>query len=103
MLLVHSTENPDPYLRVAFPLKGRLARLVWNLTWLLLFRPSLRIMHRWRSILLRLFGAKIGKNNLIYPEARFWTPWLLETEYVVTIGPRVELYNPGGLVLRNVR
>lgn len=101
MLFVHSLDNPDPYLRAAFPLKGRLARLVWNLTWLVLFRPSLRIMHPWRSVLLRLFGAKIGKNNLIYPDARIWAPWLLETEDVVTIGPRVELYNPGGLVLRH--
>lgn len=48
---------------------------------------------------LRLFGAKIGKANFIYPNAIVWAPWLLETEDVVTIGPNTEIYNPGGVYL----
>jgi putative colanic acid biosynthesis acetyltransferase WcaF len=50
---------------------------------------------------LRLFGGKIGNTNFIYPSCKIWAPWLLETEDVVTIGPRVEVYNPGGVKLRH--
>jgi putative colanic acid biosynthesis acetyltransferase WcaF len=50
---------------------------------------------------LRRFGAKIGARNLIYPSARIWAPWLLETEAVVTIGPEAEVYNPGGVFLQH--
>jgi putative colanic acid biosynthesis acetyltransferase WcaF len=48
---------------------------------------------------LRAFGAKLGKNNFVYPDARIWAPWLLETGEVVTIGSGAEVYNPGGVTL----
>ncbi|MGY8914116.1 MAG: putative colanic acid biosynthesis acetyltransferase, partial [Flavobacteriales bacterium] len=57
--------------------------------------------HKWRCAFLRCFGAKIGKNNFIYPNCIIWAPWLLVTEDVVTIGPSVEIYNPGGCVLKD--
>jgi putative colanic acid biosynthesis acetyltransferase WcaF len=56
-------------------------------------------MHKWRIWLLRLFGAKIGPNNFIYPTCRIWAPWLLQTGEAVAIGPGAEIYNPGGLRL----
>jgi putative colanic acid biosynthesis acetyltransferase WcaF len=56
-------------------------------------------MHNWRILVLRLFGARVGKNNFIYPTCKIWAPWLLTTEDVVTIGPGVEVYNPGGVRL----
>lgn len=49
--------------------------------------------------MLRLFGAKLGAINFIYPSARIWAPWLLETGTVVTIGRGAEIYNPGGVSL----
>jgi len=58
-------------------------------------------MHKWRCALLRLFGAKLGANNFIYPNARIWAPWLLETGDVVTIGRGAEIYNPGGVKLEH--
>jgi putative colanic acid biosynthesis acetyltransferase WcaF len=49
--------------------------------------------------LLRLFGAKLGAINFVYPSARIWAPWLLETGDLVTIGRGAEIYNPGGVLL----
>ncbi len=48
----------DPYLRPAFSFGNRLRRLMWNLCWAVFFRFSPRPLFAWRSMLLRLFGAK---------------------------------------------
>ena len=48
---------------------------------------------------MKLFGADIGKQSFIYPTCKIWAPWLLVTENVVTIGPGVEIYNPGRLYI----
>ncbi len=52
-------------------------RLMWALTWMLLFRPSPRPAHAWRCLLLRLFGAKLGCRVHPYPSAKIWAPWNL--------------------------
>jgi putative colanic acid biosynthesis acetyltransferase WcaF len=52
-------------------------RLLWNFIWGLLFRWSPVPFHGWRSFLLRLFGAKIGKKVLVYPSVTVWYPWNL--------------------------
>ena len=57
---------------------NKLARALWNLVWLLLYRPSPVLLHGWRRFLLRLFGAKIGRGALPYPSAKIWAPWNLD-------------------------
>jgi putative colanic acid biosynthesis acetyltransferase WcaF len=89
----------DPYLRPAFKVENRLKRLVWNITWLLFYRTSLRPMHAWRATLLRLFGAKIGANPRFYSGVRIWAPWNLTCEDLVAVGDGAELYNPAPLHL----
>lgn len=96
---MHDPESADPLQRPSFSLKDKLARLVWNVVQATLFRLSPTPLHGWRSALLRLFGAKIGASNFIYPTAKIWSPKLLETGDVVTLGPGVEVYNPGGISL----
>lgn len=56
-------------------------------------------MHKWRIRFLRLFGARIGPSNFIYPTCKIWAPWLLVTGEAVAIGPEAEIYNPGGIRL----
>lgn len=56
---------------------NRLLRIVWRTVWLILFRPSPRILHGWRRLLLRLFGAKLGKHTYVYPSVQIWAPWNL--------------------------
>lgn len=99
MISGHDPSSADALLRPVFPLRQRLLRLVWLVVWAVLFRPTPVPFHTWRCILLRLFGAKIGPSNFVYPSAKIWAPWLLETEDVVTIGPHSEVYNPGGVKL----
>lgn len=99
MLSTHDINNSDAYLRPSFSLTDKIRRLGWNITWILLCRWTPKPLHRWRVNVLRVFGAKLGQNNLIYPNCKIWAPWLLETEDVVTIGPGVEIYNPGGVYL----
>jgi putative colanic acid biosynthesis acetyltransferase WcaF len=89
----------DPYHRPNTSLSNRLGRLAWGLVYALLFRPSPRPMHAWRSALLRLFGAKLGPNCHIYPRAIIWAPWLLTCEDSVAIADGAEIYNPAGVTL----
>ena len=47
----------------------------------------------WRSTILRLFGAKIGKNVLIRPTARFTYPWKVTIGDYSWIGDDVVFYS----------
>lgn len=89
----------DPYLIPNTNLRSKLGRTLWNVVYLLLFRPSPRLMHEWRAFLLRAFGAKIGKLPRIYPKARIWAPWNLECEDVVCIADEAIVYNPARVFL----
>ena len=84
----------DPYLRPAFSRGNRAKRLLWNVCWLLLYRPSPRPLHAWRSMLLRLFGAQMGPNCHFYPASKVWAPWNLHCADQVTAGDGAEIYNP---------
>lgn len=89
----------DPYTRPAFSARNRLRRAVWNLCWLLLYRPSPRPLHSWRSALLRLFGAQLGPDCHFYPGARVWAPWNLVCADHVAAGDGAEIYNPSPMHL----
>lgn len=99
MLSIHKSDSPDFYLRPQFSFNNKLKRFIWNIIWLVFCRWTPNPLHPWRILILRLFGAKLGKQNFVYPSCKIWAPWLLETEDIVTIGPGVEIYNPGGVRL----
>src|ERR1700760_1947137 len=90
--------DSDAYVQPAFSLSNRARRFVWNLCWLLLYRPSPRPFHAWRSLLLRLFGATLGPNCHFYPASKIWAPWNLICEDQVTAGDGVEIYNPAPIL-----
>lgn len=94
-----NTPTPDPTLLPSFSLTNRLRRAIWNLVCLLLFRPSPRPLHGWRSMLLRLFGARLGPACHFYPGARIWAPWNLVCADRVSVGDDAELYNPSPLTM----
>lgn len=96
---ISATAHPDAYLRPAFSLGNRGRRLLWSTVWLLLFRPSPRPLHSWRSFLLRLFGATIGPHCHIYPAARIWAPWNLICADHVAVAGGAEIYNPSVIQL----
>lgn len=84
----------DPYLRPAFSFRNRLRRLVWNICWILFYRMSPRLLHSWRSFLLRSFGATMGRGCHFYPSSKVWAPWNLLCADQVTAADGVEIYNP---------
>jgi putative colanic acid biosynthesis acetyltransferase WcaF len=92
-------QSADPYLKPSFSLENRMARLAWSIVWGLLFRPSPRPMHAWRSFLLRCFGAQLGSNCHFYPRARIWAPWNLLCADSVTLGDEAEIYNPSPITM----
>lgn len=67
-------ESPTPDRASPHSLRNRLARFVWGIVYLVLFRPSPRNLHRWRNWLLRAFGAKLHPNARVYPRATIWLP-----------------------------
>ncbi len=89
----------DAYTRPAFSAGNRARRAVWNLCWLLLYRPSPRPAHRWRASLLRLFGAQLGPDCHFYPASRVWAPWNLVCADHVAAGDGIEIYNPAPMEL----
>lgn len=89
----------DPYMRATLPLSNRLRRLVWNICWALLYRPSPRTFHFWRTFLLRIFGATMGPSCKFYPGSKVWAPWNLVCGPVVTVGDGAEIYNVAPVTL----
>jgi putative colanic acid biosynthesis acetyltransferase WcaF len=83
----------DPYLQPMTPGRDKLARAIWGLVYILLFRPSPRPLHAWRAFLLRCFGAKLGRNCHVYARARIWAPWNLECEDAAAIADDAVIYN----------
>lgn len=71
---------------------NKLARMLWAVVYVFLFRLSPRPLHAWRCFLLRVFGAKIGQSVKVYASARIWAPWNLKMEPGAILGDRVDCY-----------
>ena len=67
--------NSDTFTGASFSLKNRIARLLWGIVEVSLFRFSPRPFHSWRSFLLRMFGAIVGKGVHVCPGVKIWAPW----------------------------
>lgn len=77
--------------------RGRSA-IVVQLWWLVqstLFGCSPQFMYGWRRWLLKLFGAKVGKNVLVRPSVKITYPWNVSIGDHVWIGDEVVLYSLG--------
>ena len=74
-------------------LKAIFLRTLWNFVYLFLFRPSPRVFHFWRYMLLNMFGAHIEYPCSIYPSAKIWCPWNLSMKKFSCIGDYVKIYN----------
>lgn len=70
---------------------------LWWLVQATLFRCSPQFMYRWRVMLLRLFGARIGSKVIIRPSVTVTYPWKLSIGDHSWIGDDVVLYTLGEL------
>jgi putative colanic acid biosynthesis acetyltransferase WcaF len=73
----------------------KVARALWLLISLPLFRLSWHNWYGWRRLVLRAFGARIGQRCTIRPTARIEIPWLLEMDDDSTLGDYTIVYNLG--------
>jgi len=75
-------------------IKSKIVRLLWNVVWLFLFRPTPRgTLYGWRNFLLKLFGARIGKGVHILPSCRIWLPWNLTMGDYSCLSEDVDCYS----------
>ena len=83
-------------------LGNKLFRLFWRIGCLLLFRPfSGPLFRYWRSAVLRLWGAKIGRRCAVAANVRIWAPWNLELGDYVAVAPEVDIYNVSKITVGN--
>ncbi len=74
-----------------YSVANRAFRASWILTWLLLASWTPPLMHAWRRMLLRLFGAKIASNAAVYGTVKVWYPPHLDVGRFAVIGPGVNI------------
>ncbi|MFM5908270.1 MAG: putative colanic acid biosynthesis acetyltransferase [Novosphingobium sp.] len=83
----------------SFSLGNRLARLVWMAAWLVLARFTPPPLHAWRRLVLKVFGAKVGKGVRVHASVSVWWPGNLELADFVLIGPGARVYNQGRIAI----
>lgn len=67
-------------------------RALWGIVQATFFRWSPRVLHRWRVLLLKLFGADLQFTSRVYPKAKIWGPWNLTMGDRATIADDVDCY-----------
>ncbi len=87
--------NQNTHTGPSFSLSNRISRVIWGVTDFFLFRFSPKPFHKWRSFLLRCFGAKVGMGVHVYPKVKIWAPWNLELADGCGVANYVTLYSQG--------
>ncbi len=75
--------------------RGRSSAIVffWQIVQASLFAGSPQFAYGWRRLLLRVFGARIGRGVKVRPSARITYPWNVEIGARSWIGDQAELYS----------
>lgn len=81
-----------------YPLRIQLMRIAWS-AGRILFRLVPRPLYAPRRVLLRSFGAKIGRQVNIANTASIYFPWNLEVGDWSAIGEHATIYNLGKVVI----
>jgi len=85
--------NVNTFTGPSFSFANRAMRYIWGLVHFIFFRYSPKPLHRWRSFILRIFGAKVGRGVHVYPKVNIWAPWNLELDDGCGIANGVTLYS----------
>ena len=76
----------------SFTLRSRVERATFALCWTLLAAWTPPPLRGWRRLILRAFGATMGKGANVYASVRIWHPRNLVMGDHATLGPRVNCY-----------
>lgn len=76
----------------SFPLRHRIFRALWIITWALLAAWTPAPLHAWRRLVLAMFGAKLHKTARVYGSVKVWYPPNLSMAAHSVMGPGVECY-----------
>lgn len=88
--------------RDSLTLGNKLRRLFWNICCFLLFRPFPGpLFWRWRNLVLRMFGARIGKGCKISNTCKIWAPWNLYIGKYVCLGPGSNMYSADMITIKD--
>lgn len=79
--------------------KEILLRIIWYWVNPVFFRYTPRLLYGWRNFILRMMGARIGKQVKIFPSARITFPWLLNIKNKAVISWGVRIYNLGTITI----
>jgi putative colanic acid biosynthesis acetyltransferase WcaF len=90
-----NTVNQDTFTGPSFSLSNRMGRVLWSVVSGLFFRFSPKPMYGFRSFLLRLFGAKVGRRVHVYPKVKIWAPWNLILKDECGVADGAILYSQG--------
>lgn len=81
-------------------LNNKMQRLAWRAGCLLFFRPLMpNFLMPWRRLVLRLFGARLGKGSVVHSSVRIWAPWNLEMGDYSCLAGDVDCYNVDKVVI----
>jgi|ERR1019366_5094994 putative colanic acid biosynthesis acetyltransferase WcaF len=78
---------------------NQFGRVVWSVVYWWAFRPSPRVLNVWRRLVLRCFGASVGRGVAVHPSVRSWAPWHLTMGDYSAIGYQVDCYNVSPILL----
>ncbi len=70
-----------------------LKRFAWHYVNIVFFRSGFFPLYKLKTSLLRIFGAKVGKNVLIKPHVNIKYPWFLQLGNNIWIGEEVWIDN----------
>lgn len=91
--------DPERY-KDSLSLTNKLARAAWMAFAVVFYRPFAGpVFRNYRSFILRLWGAKIGKRCAIAAGAKIWAPWNLTLGDYVAVANGAELYAVAPIVM----
>lgn len=93
-------ENILPGLKY-YSLSELFKRVLWTFCGSIIFSIVPRHLYSVRNVILKLFGAQIGKNSKIFPTVKITHPWLLKVGNNTVISWNINIYNLDYLEIGN--
>ncbi len=73
---------------------NKLKRLLWSITWFIISSIFIKkTFNGFKIFVLKIFGARLGSNTIVYSSCRIYQPWKLEMGDNSTLGPETDCYN----------